>query len=59
MKNFYLKLPVKFKRKEAIKLAEKMGVKERTADYYLSKLTKTCFLKKEKEGVYEKESHNI
>ena len=59
MKNFYLKLPVKFKRKEAIKLAEKMGIKERTADYYLSKLTKTCFLKKEKEGVYEKESHNI
>lgn len=54
MKRFYDALPAKCQRKKAIKIAEKMSIKTRTADLYLAKLSKNKYLKKVKNGFYNK-----
>ena len=55
MKSFFDALPQRFKRKEAIVIADKQfSIKERTADLYLSKLVAYKWLDKAKSGVYGK-----
>lgn len=55
LKSFYDLLPDKFQRKEAIELAlNKLQIKERTADGYLSKLLSNKFLDNPRSGIYEK-----
>jgi len=47
-------LPKEFNRKEAIDLAKKIGISERSADGYLKKLTDESLIKKLNHGVYKK-----
>lgn len=55
LRQFFDALPVRFKRKDAIDVTEnQFGIKERTADLYLSKLYTCKWLDKAKNGVYEK-----
>ncbi|MGO2357349.1 MAG: DUF3987 domain-containing protein [Mesonia sp.] len=54
MQRFYEALPAKFQRKNAIKIAETLSIKERTADLYLSKLKTFKYLDKIKNGMYKK-----
>lgn len=54
MRRFFNKLPAKFQRKKAIKTARELKIKTRTADLYLAKLCKANFLKKVKNGFYNK-----
>ena len=54
MQRFYDALPAKFQRKNAIKIAETLSIKERTADLYLSKLKTFKYLDKIKNGMYKK-----
>jgi Protein of unknown function (DUF3987)/VirE N-terminal domain len=54
LKKFFDALPLNFKRKEAISIAESMDIKERTADTYLSKLVTNKYLDKNKFGDYTK-----
>ena len=55
LRQFFDALPIRFKRKDAIDVADtKFGIKERTADLYLSKLYTYKWLDKAKNGVYEK-----
>lgn len=54
MRRFYDKLPAKFQRKKAIEIAKELQIKMRTADLYLSNLCKANFLKKVKNGFYNK-----
>jgi hypothetical protein len=55
LKKFFDLLPDKFQRKEAIELAlNKLQIKERTADGYLSKLLASKLLDNPRSGQYEK-----
>lgn len=55
LKKFFDLLPDKFQRKEAIELAlNKLQIKERTADGYLSKLLSNKLLDNPRSGQYEK-----
>jgi Protein of unknown function (DUF3987) len=55
MKSFYDALPQKFRRKEAIVIAEeKFGIKSRSADTYLSKLVTFKWLSQARMGNFEK-----
>jgi len=55
MKSFYEALPQKFRRKEAIVIAEeKFGIKSRSADTYLSKLVTFKWLSQARMGNFEK-----
>jgi len=55
LKKFYDLLPDNFQRKEAIELAlNKLQIKERTADGYLSKLLTNKLLDNPRSGQYEK-----
>lgn len=54
MQRFYEALPAKFQRKNAIKIAATLSIKERTADLYLSKLKTFKYLDKIKNGMYKK-----
>jgi len=55
LKTFFDTLPVKFQRKNAVTIAnKKLGIKERTADLYLSKLVSAKFIEKIKSGFYQK-----
>jgi hypothetical protein len=55
LKQFFDILPIQFRRKEAIDIANKeLNIKERTADLYLSKLTANLWLEKTKTGIYKK-----
>jgi hypothetical protein len=55
LKQFFDKLPTSFRRKEAITLADGVfGIKERTADLYLSKLVAFKWLDKTRNGIYQK-----
>ena len=55
LKKFFDLLPDKFQRKEAIELAlNKLQIKERTADGYLSKLLTNKLLDNPRSGYYEK-----
>ncbi len=58
LKQFFDKLPTSFRRKEAITLAEaELGIKERTADLYLSKLVAFKWIEKTRNGIYQKIKH--
>lgn len=55
LKQFFDKLPTSFRRKEAVTLAEaQFGIKERTADLYLSKLVAFKWIEKTRNGIYQK-----
>ncbi|MFN5183534.1 MAG: DUF3987 domain-containing protein [Bacteroidota bacterium] len=54
LKSFFDALPNKFQRKEAISIAQKLSIAERTADLYLSKLESFKWLKKPRSGQYTK-----
>jgi hypothetical protein len=54
VRRFYDKLPAKCQRKKAIAIAEEMSIKTRTADLYLQRLCKFKYLKKVKNGFYNK-----
>jgi hypothetical protein len=54
LKSFFDELPNKFQRKEAIIIAQKLSIAERTADLYLSKLESFKWLKKPRSGQYTK-----
>jgi hypothetical protein len=55
LKQLFDKLPTSFRRKEAITLADcEFGIKERTADLYLSKLVTFKWLDKTRNGIYQK-----
>lgn len=55
LKQLFDKLPASFRRKEAITLADsEFGIKERTADLYLSKLVAFKWLDKTRNGIYQK-----
>ena len=55
MKSFYEALPQKFRRKEAIVIAEEsFGIKSRSADTYLSKLVTFKWLSQARMGNFEK-----
>jgi hypothetical protein len=55
LKQLFDKLPTSFRRKEAITLANgEFGIKERTADLYLSKLVTFKWLDKTRNGIYQK-----
>lgn len=55
MKSFYDALPQKFRRKEAVTIAdEKFGIKSRSADTYLSKLVAFKWLSQARIGSFEK-----
>lgn len=55
LKQFFDKLSTSFRRKEAITLAEaELGIKERTADLYLSKLVAFKWIEKTRNGIYQK-----
>lgn len=55
LKHFFDSLPLKFRRKDAIIIADnKFQIKERTADLYLKKLVKAEYLEKIKSGFYQK-----
>jgi len=58
LKQFFDKLSTSFRRKEAITLAEaELGIKERTADLYLSKLVAFKWIEKTRNGIYQKIKH--
>ena len=58
LNQFFDKLPTSFRRKEAITLAEaELGIKERTADLYLSKLVAFKWIEKTRNGIYQKIKH--
>ncbi|MFZ4107253.1 DUF3987 domain-containing protein [Flavobacterium sp.] len=58
LKQFFEKLATSFRRKEAITLAEaELGIKERTADLYLSKLVAFKWIEKTRNGIYQKIKH--
>jgi hypothetical protein len=58
LKQFFEKLATSFRRKEAITLAEaELGIKERTADHYLSKLVAFKWIEKTRNGIYQKIKH--
>jgi hypothetical protein len=58
LKQFFDKLATSFRRKEAITLAEaELGIKERTADLYLSKLVAFKWIEKTRNGIYQKIKH--
>jgi len=55
LKQFFDKLPTSFRRKDAITLADsEFGIKERTADLYLSKLVSFKWIEKTRNGIYQK-----
>lgn len=55
LKQFFDKLPTSFRRKEAVTLADaQFGIKERTADLYLSKLVTFKWIDKTRNGIYQK-----
>jgi len=55
LKQFFDKIPTSFRRKEAITLVEaELGIKERTADLYLSKLVAFKWIEKTRNGIYQK-----
>ena len=58
LKQFFDKLATSFRRKEAITFAEaELGIKERTADLYLSKLVAFKWIEKTRNGIYQKIKH--
>jgi hypothetical protein len=58
LKQFFEKLATSFRRKEAITLAvAELGIKERTADLYLSKLVAFKWIEKTRNGIYQKIKH--
>lgn len=55
LKQFFDKLPASFRRKDAVTLADSVfGIKERTADLYLSKLVAFKWIEKTRNGIYQK-----
>ena len=56
---FFQALPTKFKREEAIAIAQKYNIKPRTADNLLKKLVKQGFLTQPDYGIYMKSSQAI
>lgn len=55
LKQFFDKLPASFRRKDAVTLADSvLGIKERTADLYLSKLVAFKWIEKTRNGIYQK-----
>jgi hypothetical protein len=55
LKQFFDKLPTSFRRKDAVTLADSvLGIKERTADLYLSKLVAFKWIEKTRNGIYQK-----
>lgn len=58
LKQFFDVLPAQFQRKEAISVAQKLGIKERTADEYLKKLLDCNWLDNSRYGWYAKTVDN-
>ncbi len=55
LKQLFDKLPASFRRKDAVTLADSVfGIKERTADLYLSKLVAFKWIEKTRNGIYQK-----
>ena len=51
---FFQELPTEFKREQAISIANKYGIKPRTADNLLKKLTEPGILSQPDYGLYKK-----
>ena len=55
LKKYFNKLPLKFRRKDAVRIANSnFQIKERTADTYLLKLVNAKYIEKIKSGFYQK-----
>ena len=55
LKKYFNKLPLKFRRKDAVRIADSnFQIKERTADTYLLKLVNAKYLEKIKSGFHQK-----
>ncbi len=57
LKTFFDSLPDEFQRKDAVEIALKINIKERTADGYLSKLVVSKLLDQPRLGIYQKSVH--